>query len=325
MANESARIRSWIAITLLCCVCTAELSAQVSDERRFAGEYAEAGPAAYPQIRNLANRDPLFSQLADDIALSRRAFAGNGVLPPLTFYRYKVRGDEDLYTIAARTNLGIEAIATINGLEGPDTVSPEMVLILPNIPGVFTALNARNDLERMTLALRYPRLEEGVPVVAGSKAQRSYIFFPDEKFDSIERAFFLGILFRFPLREGYISSVYGMRTHPITGIECLHSGIDIAAPLGSDVLAARGGVVVEKGWDPDGLGSYLLLSHEGGYLTLYGHLASIHVSLNQEVKSGSLIGTVGMTGLSTGPHLHFEVRNEGGLRDPIPLIHGIYE
>jgi murein DD-endopeptidase MepM/ murein hydrolase activator NlpD len=113
-----------------------------------------------------------------------------------------------------------------------------------------------------------------------------------------------------------------MRNHPITGESCLHSGIDIAASAGSDVLAARDGQVIEKGFEADGLGNYILLSHQGGYTTLYGHLASITVSLNQKVNSGSLIGTVGSTGLSTGPHLHFEVRSEGQLRDPIPLLYG---
>jgi murein DD-endopeptidase MepM/ murein hydrolase activator NlpD len=311
MANALVRI-STVCIHVLACWI-------------FAANHAGAQglePVGYPQIKRLDRSDPLFAQLSEDIASSRRALARGDLLPPIVFFRYSVHSDEDIYAIAARTNLGVEAIATVNRISRPDMVSQGMELILPNMPGIFAAKSAASDLERMILAVRSSRLEDGLPVVVGSNNSRDFVFFPDEKFHPVERAFFLGILFRFPLREGYISSGFGMRDHPITGQSCLHSGIDIAASGGSDVLAARDGQVIEKGFEADGLGNYLLLSHQGGYTTLYGHLASITVTLNQKVNSGTLIGTVGSTGLSTGPHLHFEVRSGGQLRDPIPLLYG---
>lgn len=278
--------------------------------------------SAYPVIEHLDHRDHLFSQLTDDVSASHRAFARGEPSPPLSFYRYTVGNGEDLLTIAARTNLGAETIATLNGILHPQDVREGMSLILPNVPGIFMAVEARNDLERMVLALRHRQVGDGAPVVVNLPAARQFVFFQDEAFHDIERAYFLGILFRFPLREGSVSSGFGMRTHPITGEECLHSGIDIAAPQGTEVIAARGGRVLERGFNQEGLGFYVILAHEGGYTTLYGHLSTVAVVLNQEVNSGSLLGTVGSTGLSTGPHLHFEVRAGGQLEDPMSLIYG---
>ncbi len=285
-------------------------------------EAQQTGAGGYPRIGHLDLRDPLFSQLAEDVAASHRAFARGDLPPPLVFYSYTVRDGEDLLSVAASTNLGVATLSTVNSIPHPEDVTPGMTLVLPNIPGIFVAADAKDDLERMTLALRMDNIQEGFQVVIRSTGERKYVFFPADEFQPVERAYFLGILFRFPLREGYVSSSFGMRTHPISGVECMHSGVDLAAPRGTEVLAARGGKVIEKGWDETGLGNYLVLAHDGGYTTLYGHLAIIAVTLNQEVNSGSLLGTVGSTGLSTGPHLHFEVRTEGRLRDPMPLIYG---
>jgi murein DD-endopeptidase MepM/ murein hydrolase activator NlpD len=98
-----------------------------------------------------------------------------------------------------------------------------------------------------------------------------------------------------------------------------HDGIDLAAPAGTEVYAAREGRVVESGVDAV-LGQYIVIAHEGGWSTVYGHLSMRRVRLNDRAESGMIIGNVGSTGQSTGPHLHFEVRNRGEPRDPEPLI-----
>lgn len=109
---------------------------------------------------------------------------------------------------------------------------------------------------------------------------------------------------------GRITSGFGPRFHPILRRYKLHTGVDIAAPIGTPVYAAAEGVVVHAGW----LGAYgnaVIIDHGGGVSTLYGHLSSISVSPGQTVSQGELIGGVGSTGLSTGPHLHFEKRLQG--------------
>jgi murein DD-endopeptidase MepM/ murein hydrolase activator NlpD len=98
-----------------------------------------------------------------------------------------------------------------------------------------------------------------------------------------------------------------------------HSGIDMAAPAGTPVHAAAGGRV-RTAWSPGGYGLYVVVDHGGGVSTLYGHLESIEALDGDTVGPGAVIGEVGSTGLSTGPHLHFEVRRDGRPVDPTPWL-----
>jgi len=113
----------------------------------------------------------------------------------------------------------------------------------------------------------------------------------------------------FPV-AGHITSGFGYRTHPIFHVRKLHTGVDIGAAYGAAIHAAGGGVVVFAGrWG--GYGNCVIIDHGGGLATLYGHCSSLSVSEGQEVKQGQKIAAVGSTGLSTGPHLHFETRRNG--------------
>lgn len=114
--------------------------------------------------------------------------------------------------------------------------------------------------------------------------------------------------YAWPLPDAYrISSNFGYRTHPVTKKKKLHTGTDIAAPSGTDVLAAGNGVVITaKFWG--GYGNAVVIDHLNGQWTLYAHMSKIRVKEGQNVKMHDHIGDVGTTGTSTGPHLHFEVR-----------------
>ncbi len=121
--------------------------------------------------------------------------------------------------------------------------------------------------------------------------------------------------FHFPFQGwgwGRISSTFGNRYHPILKRTRMHDGLDIAKPWGTPVFPARSGVVVDAGWH-EGYGLLIEIRHKGGETTRYGHLSKIYVKAGQLVQRGrTLIGRVGSTGLSTGPHLHFEVRDKNG-------------
>ncbi|MBP3596384.1 MAG: peptidoglycan DD-metalloendopeptidase family protein [Clostridia bacterium] len=116
-----------------------------------------------------------------------------------------------------------------------------------------------------------------------------------------------------------ITSQYGMRTHPITGIYKLHTGTDIGAPLGAMFIAANSGVVVKAQYN-SAYGNMVIIDHGGGVNTLYAHGSEILVELGQTVEQGTPVLKVGSTGYSTGPHAHFEVRVNGEYRNPLEFI-----
>jgi murein DD-endopeptidase MepM/ murein hydrolase activator NlpD len=118
---------------------------------------------------------------------------------------------------------------------------------------------------------------------------------------------------------GRITSGFGNRVHPIFGVWRFHSGIDIAAPYGTLIKAADGGQVVQAGYF-GGYGYSVMVYHGGGFATWYAHLSSIRVSVGQFVERGQVIGLVGSTGWSTGPHLHFEVRINGAAQNPLAYL-----
>lgn len=110
-------------------------------------------------------------------------------------------------------------------------------------------------------------------------------------------------------------SAYGWRMHPILNEMRFHSGEDVGAPSGTPILAADGGTVIMAGIN-GGYGNCVMINHGGGRVTLYAHMTSFAVSYGQKVSQGQVIGYVGSTGLSTGPHLHYEVRVNGATTDP---------
>lgn len=118
---------------------------------------------------------------------------------------------------------------------------------------------------------------------------------------------------------GRITSHLGWRKNPFGRGYEFHSGIDIEAPYGSKVVATADGVVEMAGYYGE-YGKAVLIKHPSGYMTLYGHLSEIYVKAGQEVKAGQVIGKVGSTGRSTGPHLHYEVLYQGKLKNPLEYV-----
>ena len=126
-------------------------------------------------------------------------------------------------------------------------------------------------------------------------------------------------MLRIPLRGARLTSPFGLRVHPIYGTVRLHTGLDLAAPLGTPVKAAADAVVVSAAAH-GGYGLAVVLDHGGALATLYGHLSRLDVQPGDVVRRGDRIGLVGSTGASTGPHLHFEVRVSGSPVDPTPYL-----
>jgi murein DD-endopeptidase MepM/ murein hydrolase activator NlpD len=241
----------------------------------------------------------------------------------LTIYRYALREGDDIFSLAARCNVPDAALATLNRLSHPSGPGNREYILLPSGPGIFVPREPGSDLELLLVSTRIGRPGDqgaeirvrGAAPGKGEGEPESFRFYPGDDFSQTERIFFLESGFRFPLRAYRLTSPFGMRQNPVTGRYRLHEGLDLAAPEGTEVFAARDGVVSETGYSPV-YGNYVILRHEGNWTSLYGHLSKTEITLRQEVRSGSLIGRVGSTGQSTGPHLHFELRRNGQAQDP---------
>lgn len=123
---------------------------------------------------------------------------------------------------------------------------------------------------------------------------------------------------KMPVNGGRLTSTFGMRRHPLLGFSRMHKGMDIGAPMGAPIFAATDGVVRYAGWH-GGHGNYVMIGHAGGMATGYAHMSRIAAKVGQRVRQGQVIGYVGSTGLSTGPHLHYEVYRGGEAINPATM------
>lgn len=305
MALEGGMIRGACAIAVTALVA-------------FASSASGQSPPVYPTIRVLGPQDLVFQQLVESIEDFHHDHQG---LAALSIYSFSAPKDLDLFSLAAATSISYDTLATLNRLPDPGSMPRGRTVLIPSQPGIFVAQSPENDLEYLVKSLRSGG--EGVPVsaiVAGRRAD--FLFFPGESFLPNERTFFLVAGFRFPLPKGIITSGFGSRVDPFTGSSIgFHSGIDIAAPYGTQVYASRSGKVETTGYS-DVYGNYVVIVHDSAWETLYGHLSAILVTKGQGVKTGDQIGLVGSTGMSTGPHLHFETRHRGLATDPVPMLTG---
>jgi murein DD-endopeptidase MepM/ murein hydrolase activator NlpD len=156
----------------------------------------------------------------------------------------------------------------------------------------------------------------------GGKDISLYRFQPDanspaDYFDSKGQST-KGMLMKTPVDGARITSGFGMRFHPVLGFTRMHKGIDFGVPIGTPVMAAGAGVVKYAGW-MNGYGNFVVVDHGNGYSTGYGHLSRINVSRGAHVRQAQIIARSGMTGIATGPHLHYEIRINNNQVNPLKV------
>ena len=284
---------------------------------------AWAEELSLPEITRLDSRDAVFKQYISEVETSRRLLYSSRqnrteeIVASLTIYSYVPREGEELMAIAARCSIPYGTLASLNRFSHVEDLIPGRTLLLPSVPGIFIPETPASDLERLIFSSR-EEAAVALSIPREGKIER-FLFIPGDDFSPTERVFFLNRGFHFPLRRFQVSSVYGPRVNPVTGRPGIHRGLDLAAPAGSEVYAVRSGRVMDLGEDPV-FGKFIIISHENNMVSLYGHLSSISTTVNAEIQSGGLIGRVGSTGQSTGPHLHFELRQNGQSRDPARLL-----
>ncbi|MDR2629324.1 MAG: M23 family metallopeptidase [Spirochaetaceae bacterium] len=285
---------------------------------------AENAESNFPVINRLDVRDLAFNQYMADVENARRRVANRNrtgedaasLAEALTVYAYTPDKNDDIFSLAARCNIPYAALATLNRIAHPRSLTE--TLLLPSIPGIFIPENPESDLERLLSSSREERA--GIPITINRGGEKAaFLFIPGVDFSPTERIFFLNFNFSFPLRTYRLTSAFGLRRNPITGTVKIHEGLDLAAPEGTEVFATRDGVVTDLGEDPI-YGKYIVIQHGENWASLYGHLSAILTTLRSPVRTGALIGRVGSTGQSTGPHLHFELRQNGQAQDPGKLL-----
>ncbi|OHD66714.1 MAG: hypothetical protein A2176_11140 [Spirochaetes bacterium RBG_13_51_14] len=276
-----------------------------------------AGDNAVTELKSL---DPaantMLKSIRDDVSKSIYVIKSRrpeNELPELKFFSYRVKKDDTFWTILARCSQDIDTLLSVNGFSTPKDISPGKKIYIPNMRGVV--MKGDNDTAIASM-LRENRIRAEY-VYRINKCRnfgKAYIFIPCGKVSNIERSLFLGTGFMYPLpsrKTARLTSRFGMRRSPFNHqyVE-FHAGVDVSCPHGSEVLAARDGKVVYTGFI-GGYGKLVVLQHECGYRSYYGHLSRPLVKPGDTVKRGAAIALSGNTGRTTGPHLHFEVRRGG--------------
>jgi murein DD-endopeptidase MepM/ murein hydrolase activator NlpD len=246
---------------------------------------------------------------------------GPPLIGSLRLSSYTVQSGDTLSGIAQRFGLAMDTLISFNGIQDARALKVGLRLSLPNANGLKYRVRRGDSLEgiarrfgvQLNDLLDWNSLESSL-IVPGQE-----LFVPGARLSEHDLDRVFGRLFIFPSR-GRLSSRFGVRGDPFTGISRFHNGIDLAGPVGTPVLAAMSGRVSMVGYNPN-YGRYVILSHAEGFQTLYGHLDSFQVRKAARVKQGELIGTMGNSGYSTGSHLHFSIFLRGEPVDPSRYLH----
>jgi len=247
----------------------------------------------------------------------RGNYPGKHQFQELKFAKYYLKKGESLYTVAGKMGISVGAIATASSINFFYDVKEGQRLLIPNFDGLVYRVYEKRSLKSLAreFNIKFKDITRFNQITSKWLVSGDWLFLPGAAKTSIEQALFYGDAFIDPLPKARISSEYGYRTHPIKNRRIFHGGVDLAANYNTPVVAAQKGVVDFRGF-VKGYGNLIVLAHSYGYKTYYGHLARILVKKGQKVKMGVLIGRVGSTGDSTGPHLHFELRRNNKRVNP---------
>lgn len=254
-----------------------------------------------------------------NLANSSLAFA----LQPVEFQKYTVKSGDNITRISKKFGLSnISTLIAVNNISNARKLQVGEVLKIPSTDGVIHTVTKNENLNG--IASKYGVSIENLLDVndlstSVLKAGQN-LFIPGARLDSYSLKMALGELFKCPITAKWrLTSPYGNRADPFTGVKKFHTGMDMAAPTGTPVKATLDGKVVAVSFNQV-YGNYVIVSHINGYQSLYAHLHAATVKVGQRINQGEKLGLVGSTGYSTGPHLHFTVYKNGKLVNPQELV-----
>jgi murein DD-endopeptidase MepM/ murein hydrolase activator NlpD len=229
---------------------------------------------------------------------------------------YTVERGDTVSGIAYKFNLDMSTIISFNGIGNVRRLQAGVELKIPPVDGVMHLVKGRESLS--SIASSYGVNLEPILDINNLDSEVIHegdkLFVPNAEMSYVTYHKAMGDLFIYPVR-GTLSSGFGMRKDPFTGLWNMHRGYDIVGAIGTSVKASNEGRVIYTG-ENTLYGKYVLLSHQGGFQTLYAHLSKWVVSEGQTVVQKQKIAEVGNTGRSTGPHLHFSIYYNGDALDP---------
>ncbi|MFA6508125.1 MAG: M23 family metallopeptidase [Treponemataceae bacterium] len=250
----------------------------------------------------------------------------SGDTPPLDlaelfrFETYTVKAGETLSGIAAKQALSIGSIIAANRIRNAKRVHAGTILKIPNMDGLPYTVRNGDNLSRIASSYGIPleAILDANDLGSADINPGMNLFLPGARMSGSELRQILGDAFVYPLR-GILTSTFGWRNDPFTGVRRFHAAIDLAAPLGTPVHASMDGRVSVVGYNSV-YGKYIILTHQDGYQTWYAHLNEYRTEKGSSVKQGQRIGDVGNTGYSTGSHVHFAVFKNGRAMNPLSFL-----
>jgi murein DD-endopeptidase MepM/ murein hydrolase activator NlpD len=238
----------------------------------------------------------------------------------LLSFPYKVQQGNTIGVLAETFGLNQDTLLSLNGIKNSRLLQIDQILRIPNQDGILHTVKKGDTLA--SIAATYETSPETIltanELFSETVNPNTTLFIPGARLSRTDLQEINGDLFQWPVR-GYITSAYGYRPSPFTRERQFHTGIDIGSPTGTPIRAAMAGRVSSVGYDGVS-GNYVVLSHHSGYRTLYAHMSVVRTKTGAYVRTGDIIGDVGSTGLSTGPHLHFTVYKNGVTVNPRTLI-----
>ncbi len=267
------------------------------------------------------NQNTVFELLQDELLGSQPEQpiqrSDSAVMRSLKTSIYKVKNGDTLSGIAKKFGLNIGTIISFNNISNARSMSIGAKLKIPNFNGLLYTVKSGDSLSRISKQynISLNNLLDWNNIESSLLKKKQTLFLPGAELSTKELNDIIGQLFICPT-AGRLTSGFGWRNSPFTGVREMHRGIDLANSLGTKIVAAREGRVSKIGYDPI-YGNFIIISHNDGFHTLYGHLKTIHVSKGTYVKQGQTIAAMGVTGLSTGSHLHFSIFKNGKAINPL--------
>jgi murein DD-endopeptidase MepM/ murein hydrolase activator NlpD len=242
------------------------------------------------------------------------------LLESFAWESYKIKPGDSISKIAAAHAISMDAIIASNGITNARRLRAGEIIRIPNMDGIPYTVKKGDTLSGISGALGVPleAILDANDIQYDAITPNTVIFIPGAKMKTEELKLALGELFIYPIR-GRLTSPYGWRNDPISGVRRYHAALDLAAPTGTPIKASMDGRVVTLGFNSV-YGRYIILSHGNGFQTLYAHMNATSVRQGAYVQQGVKIGEVGSTGYSTGPHLHFAVFKNGKAVNPLEFL-----